>query len=68
MWDYNVWHEDGRSAGDLDEWTDDLEEARQIAADYRARTGVAPVITRYPMRETPDGWETDTRDGGERVR
>lgn len=56
MWDYNVWHEDGRSPEDLDAWTDDLEEARQIAADYLARTGAAPIITRYPMRETPDGF------------
>jgi hypothetical protein len=60
MWDYNVHHEAGRSPEDLDEWASDLDEARQIAAGYLIRTGVAPIITRYPMRETPNGWETDT--------
>ena len=57
MWDYNVWHEEGRSADDLDAWAYDLDEARRIAADYLARTGVTPVITRYLLRKTPDGWE-----------
>lgn len=60
MFDYNVFHAD-----DLDIWTDDVGTARQIAAAYHASTGRDATITRYPMRETPDGWGTDTLAGGE---
>jgi hypothetical protein len=57
-WDHNIYGE--WDSASIDDWTSDLDEARQIASAYLARTGVAPIITRYPMRETPDGWETDT--------
>ena len=67
MWDYNVWHDGGRSADDLDAWAYDLDEARRRAAVYLARTGVTPDITRYPIRETEAGWQTDTLGGGEAV-
>ena len=62
MWDYNVWHVDG-----LDLWTDDLATARQWAAEHLASEGQVATITRYPMRETEDGWQTDTLAGGEVV-
>ena len=59
MFDYNIHHEAGRSAEDLDAWTEDIDEARQIAVAYFDKTGIVPAITRYPMRETVDGYETD---------
>ena len=60
--DFNVWNEDG-----LDEWTEDVIHARFLAVRYRAKTGTPAHITKYPIRETEDGWQTDTLAGGEVV-
>lgn len=55
-WDHNVYGEWGKA--DIDEWTSDLDEARQIADRFERETGHRPKIVRYPMYETPDGFIT----------
>lgn len=53
-WDHNIYAE--WDAADIDEWTSDLEEARQIADRFERKTGRRPKIMRYPMYEDTDGF------------
>ena len=65
IYDYNVWCEDEHS--EIDHWTEDEAEAMEAAASYRREYGVWPTITRYPTRETDDGYITTDTSTGEVV-
>jgi hypothetical protein len=57
-WDHNIYGE--WEDVSIDEWTSDIDEARQIADAFAKKTGRHPKTMRYPMYETPDGFiETD---------
>jgi hypothetical protein len=59
IYDYNVWSEDDHAS--IDYWTEDEQEAREVAATYHATHGVRPTTSKYQTRTMPDGtYQTDT--------
>lgn len=57
-WNHNVYGDWDNV--DIDTWTWDIEEARQIADRFERETGHRPTIMRYPIYEMLDGSvETD---------